>query len=71
MVPQRGLRGTSLVVPVAWRVPSTETGAWTTQGAQVRALLRVDIRSLGPLLREPQYRRGRILGHWGLMVLRA
>ena len=26
---------------------------------------------LGPLLREPQYRRGRILGYWSLLVLRA
>jgi len=29
------------------------------------------LRSLGPLLWEPQYCRGRILGHWGLLVLRA
>jgi len=60
-----------LVVPVVWRVFSTETGAWKTQGAQVRALRRVEIRSLGPLSRELQYRRGRMLGHWGLLVLRA
>jgi len=44
MVPQRGLRA-PLVVPVVWRVSSMETGAWKTQEAQVRALLRVDIRS--------------------------
>jgi len=70
-VPQRGLRRTPLVVPVAWRVSSTETGAWKTQGAQVRALRRVEIRSLGLLLWEPQDRGGRMLGHWGLLVLRA
>jgi len=70
MVPQWGLRSTPLVVPVVWRVSSTETGAWKTQEEQVRALLWVDTRSLGPLLREPQYRRGKILGHWGLLVLR-
>ena len=66
MVPQRGLRSTPLVVLVVWRVSSMETGAWKTQEEQVRALLWVDTRSLGPRLREPQYRRGRILAHWSL-----
>jgi len=71
MVPQRRLRRTPLVVPVVWRASSTETGAWKTQGSQVRALRRVEIRSLGLLLRESQNRGGRTLGHWGLLVLRA
>lgn len=60
-----------MVVLVVRRVASRETGSWKTLEAQVRALLQVDIRSFGPLLRGSRHRRGRILVHWGRWVLRA